>query len=92
MTFAITPGASARLRRASPAALAERPMASPFAAIVPVITQLIGLSPWGTTILGDVPNEEALCGCAIEMQVVEADPDAVKGVSFTAGLELVPGH
>jgi hypothetical protein len=29
---------------------------------------------------------------AIDLQVVEADPGAVKGVSFTQGLELVLGR
>ncbi len=60
--------------------------------VVPLITQLVGLSPWGASIFGDIPNDETLVGLALEFQVIEADPGAAKGVSFTQGLELVLGH
>jgi hypothetical protein len=33
-----------------------------------------------------------LCGFVLDLQVVEADPGAVKGVSFTQGLEIVLGR
>jgi sugar lactone lactonase YvrE len=39
----------------------------------------------------DVPNDPALTGVTIDLQAIEADPGAAKGVSFTAGLELVLG-
>jgi Tol biopolymer transport system component len=60
--------------------------------VEPVITQLIGLTPWGASLLGEIPNDESLCGCVLELQAIEADPGASKGVSFTPGLELVLGH
>jgi Tol biopolymer transport system component len=59
--------------------------------VVPVIMQLVGLSPWGTSLVGDIPHDESLRGCAIELQVIEVDPGAAKGVSFTRGLELMIG-
>jgi uncharacterized repeat protein (TIGR03803 family) len=38
-----------------------------------------------------VPSDPAYAGVALELQVIEADPGAVKGLSFTPGLELVLG-
>jgi Tol biopolymer transport system component len=60
--------------------------------VVPLITQLVGLSPWGASLLGDIPDDESLCGCLVELQVIEVDPGAAKGVSFTQGLKLVLGR
>jgi Tol biopolymer transport system component len=60
--------------------------------VVPMLTQLVGLSPWGTTLFGDLPDDESLCGCVILLQVLEADPGALKGVSFTRGLKLDLGR
>jgi hypothetical protein len=60
--------------------------------VVPAITQLVGLSPWGTSIIGDIPDDDSLIGFALDLQAIEADPGASKGVSFTHGLELVLGH
>jgi hypothetical protein len=60
--------------------------------VVPLITQLVGLSPWGASIFGDIPNDETLAGLALELQAIEVDPGAAKGFSFTQGLELVLGH
>jgi SMP-30/gluconolaconase/LRE-like protein len=40
----------------------------------------------------DVPNDPALIALTIDLQALEADGGAAKGVSFTAGLELVPGY
>jgi sugar lactone lactonase YvrE len=39
----------------------------------------------------DVPNDPSLTGMTIDVQGLESDPGAAKGVSFTAGLELVLG-
>jgi hypothetical protein len=38
------------------------------------------------------PNDPALLGVASDLQAIEADPGATRGVSFTAGLELVIGY
>jgi hypothetical protein len=39
-----------------------------------------------------VPNDPALAMVPIDLQALEADPGAAKGVSFSAGLELVLGY
>jgi hypothetical protein len=41
---------------------------------------------------GTLPLDDALCGATLDLQVVEADPGAILGVSFSQGLELVLGH
>ena len=38
-----------------------------------------------------VPNDPALCGLNLYVQVVEGDAGASKGLSFTAGLHLLFG-
>jgi Tol biopolymer transport system component len=38
-----------------------------------------------------IPTDPTLAGAILDLQAVEADPGAAKGVSFTAGLELVVG-
>jgi uncharacterized repeat protein (TIGR03803 family) len=43
------------------------------------------------TIDGDLPSDPALAGFVLDLQVIEADPAAAKGLSFTPGLELVLG-
>jgi hypothetical protein len=60
--------------------------------VVPVITQLVGLSPWGATLFGDLPDDDTLIGVVFDLQTLESDPGAAKGVSFTRGLELVLGR
>jgi hypothetical protein len=60
--------------------------------VVPVITQLVGLSPWGATLFGDLPDDASLSGVVFDLQTLESDPGAAKGVSFTRGLELVLGR
>ena len=60
--------------------------------VVPLVTQLVGLSPGGASLFGDVPDDESLGGRSVVLQVLEADPGAAKGVSFTPGLEMVPGR
>jgi Tol biopolymer transport system component len=60
--------------------------------VQPLTTLLIGLAPPGATLVGTIPDDHLACGATIELQVFEADPGAVKGVSFTPGLELVLGN
>ena len=40
---------------------------------------------------GSIPPDFGLLGTTVDLQALEADPGAAKGVSFTAGLELVIG-
>jgi hypothetical protein len=46
------------------------------------------LSPGGDVFTFHVPADIGLCGTSVFMQVVEVDPGAVKGFSFTPGLEF----
>jgi cold shock CspA family protein len=60
--------------------------------VVPAITSVVGLAPSGMLLTGAIPNDGALCGFEIDLQAIESDPGATKGVSFTPGLELTLGH
>ena len=41
---------------------------------------------------GTLPSDPAFAGLAVDLQVIEGDPGAPLGVSFTPGLELVLGY
>jgi hypothetical protein len=41
---------------------------------------------------GSIPDDPALVGSSVMLQLLEADPGASRGVSFTPGLELVIGE
>jgi cold shock CspA family protein len=58
----------------------------------PLITRVLGLPASGASFSDLIPNVDDLCGFTVDLQAIEADPGAVKGVSFTQGLELVLGH
>ncbi|MEW6741477.1 MAG: hypothetical protein AB1486_01860 [Planctomycetota bacterium] len=45
----------------------------------------------GASLPGDLPCDPAFCGLHVYLQVLELDPGASRGVSFTPGLELVFG-
>jgi hypothetical protein len=60
--------------------------------VLPAITQLVTFSYGANSYTGAIPDDEKLCGVTIDLQAIEADPGAAKGVSFTPGLELVIGH
>jgi Tol biopolymer transport system component len=60
--------------------------------VVPALTSVIGLAPSGMSLTGDIPYDGSLCGFEIDLQALESDPGATKGVSFTQGLELVLGR
>jgi Tol biopolymer transport system component len=60
--------------------------------VVPALTMFVTFSYGGDSFTGTIPDDRALCGVAVDLQAIEADPGAEKGVSFTAGLELVIGH
>ncbi|HET6162505.1 MAG TPA: hypothetical protein VFG37_02485 [Planctomycetota bacterium] len=59
--------------------------------LVPVLLVPISFSYGADSFSGTLPNDPALLGFALDLQAIEADPGAVKGVSFTQGLELVLG-
>jgi hypothetical protein len=58
----------------------------------PLITRVLGLPASGASLSDLFPNDDELCGFTVDLQAIEADPGAAKGVSFTPGLELVLGH
>jgi hypothetical protein len=60
--------------------------------VEPAFTVAIGLAPTGATLVGDLPDDDGLCGVVLDLQVLEADPGAPRGVSFTPGLELLIGR
>jgi Tol biopolymer transport system component len=60
--------------------------------LVPASTVVLGLAPTGTVILGDLPGSDAYCGFTVELQAIEADAGAARGVSFTPRLELRLGR
>jgi cold shock CspA family protein len=60
--------------------------------VQPFSTFLVGLAPSGSTITGTLPDNDLFCGDEVDLQALEIDPGAAKGVSFTQGLELILGH
>jgi len=52
----------------------------------------VALPPGGGVLPIDIPVDPAVCGFAAYFQVVEIDPGARYGLSFTPGLELICGH
>jgi YVTN family beta-propeller protein len=59
--------------------------------LIPALLVPISFSFGSDSFTGTLPNDPALLGFALDLQAVEADPGAVKGFSFTQGLELVLG-
>jgi Tol biopolymer transport system component len=57
----------------------------------PLATVFLALPPGGGTLPGRVPPDEALAGAHVFAQVLEIDPGASDGVSFTPGLDLTLG-
>jgi Tol biopolymer transport system component len=60
--------------------------------LIPSFTTVVGLPPWGASYFADLPTNGVFCGMTIDIQAIENDPGAVKGASFTEGLELLLGH
>jgi hypothetical protein len=60
--------------------------------VVPTITLPITFSYGANSFSGSLPDDPLLMGTKLDLQVIEADPGAAKGVSFTQGLELVLGY
>ena len=60
--------------------------------VAPALSLALGLAPTGVSVTGTLPDDDRLCGVVVDLQVLQADPGATKGVSFTPGLELVVGQ
>jgi hypothetical protein len=52
----------------------------------------LALNPAGTIVRGTIPFDASLCGLEIDLQGIELDPGASKGVAFTPGLKLLIGR
>ncbi|MFO0983286.1 MAG: hypothetical protein U1E76_16395 [Planctomycetota bacterium] len=59
--------------------------------VLPSITIPLGLPSNGVDLPVSIPCDEALCGAAIYLQVLEHDLGASRGVAFTPGLVIVLG-
>jgi Tol biopolymer transport system component len=59
--------------------------------VAPALILFVTFSYGGDSFTGDIPDDPTLCGFAIDLQAIESDPGATKGVSFTPGLELLLG-
>src|SRR5262249_36830360 len=57
--------------------------------VAPWFATPISFSYGADSFTGDIPDDVALCAATIDVQVVEQDPGATYGVSFTAGPELL---
>jgi Tol biopolymer transport system component len=60
--------------------------------VAPFITDVVALQSSTTSFTGDLPPDESLLGVTVDLQAIEADAGAVRGVSFTPGLELLLGY
>ena len=59
--------------------------------LIPSTAALLLLPPGGTTLATLLPSDVSLAGFEIDSQALETDLGATKGVSFTAGLQLILG-
>jgi len=59
--------------------------------VVPTMIETIYFSNGADSFTGTIPVDESLCGVAVDVQGIEADPGAAGGLSFSPGLELVIG-
>ena len=60
--------------------------------VAPTLLVPISFSYGSDSLTGTHPSAVELCGTSIDLQVLELDPGAPFGVSFTPGLELVLGR
>jgi hypothetical protein len=60
--------------------------------LVPGLAIPLSIPGGGLTLPANIPCDPALCGFIDYLQVLEADPGASKGVSFSRGLRLVHGY
>jgi hypothetical protein len=60
--------------------------------VAPGLFLPIPVPPAGATLSGAIPDDELLVGRALFLQAFEFDPGAAKGISSSAGLELLLGY
>ncbi|MFN8547631.1 MAG: calcium-binding protein [Candidatus Eisenbacteria bacterium] len=59
--------------------------------LLPISTIVMGLPGTGIGLPAVLPCDPTLCGLAIDLQALEIDAGASKGISFTPGLQLILG-
>jgi hypothetical protein len=59
--------------------------------VTPMLARPMALPADGLTIEAMIPCQESLCGLELNLQALESDPGASKGVSFTDAVKLVIG-
>src|SRR5262249_4740564 len=57
--------------------------------VLPSNVFVLSLPTGGAALSGMLPCDESLCGLSLYLQALEVDSGASKGISFTAGLQLV---
>jgi hypothetical protein len=60
--------------------------------VLPLLTVPISFAFGADSFTGSLPPDDTLVGVNVDLQVLEFDPGASKGISFTPGLDLVLGH
>jgi Tol biopolymer transport system component len=58
----------------------------------PIVVIDLPVGPNGGTFPSELPDDEVLVGLTLRAQVLEIDPGASDGISFTDGIELVLGY
>lgn len=73
---------------AAPASQATALGGTVLVAFVPALAFTLPIPASGTLLAGTVPNDPTLCGVSLYVQVIQADPNASHGASFSRGLKL----
>ncbi|MFO0982905.1 MAG: calcium-binding protein [Planctomycetota bacterium] len=60
--------------------------------LVPALVMALRVPAAGLDVVATLPCDDSLCGLIVFTQLVEMDPGAVHGISFTPGLELRLGQ
>ena len=51
-----------------------------------------GSKPWGARFDGTIPRDERLVGLELDLQLLQTDAGASRGIAFSAGLALTSGY
>ena len=57
----------------------------------PLVIFIVPVPPAGLALPGSIPCNTGLCGISLFLQLLEVDPGASRGISFTPGLEMILG-
>jgi hypothetical protein len=59
--------------------------------VLPALIIPLSIRKSGLVLPADIPCDQIFCGLSFYLQVLEIDPGASKGISFTPGLRLTLG-